>query len=100
MMSTRYRFGMVAVLLAAGCGGSAAPDPHETRADGAVDRGRMEEELGSLDRLIESHPDVAEHHLERSNLLRALGRDEEADAAYDRYAELLPYRDIPLLGYR
>ena len=67
--------------------------------------GALDEALLSIDREIARSPDDADLHFRRSNVLRELGRADEADAAYERYIELRPYGDFPRfdlrgLGYR
>jgi tetratricopeptide (TPR) repeat protein len=85
------------LLVAIACGRSVAS--YETRSVELVDAGRLPEALVVLDRAIAAWPDRAELHFRRANVLTRLGREDEAQAAYDRYVELRPFADaIPYLG--
>lgn len=54
------------------------------------ERARWEHALGAYNRAARSRPNTAEIELRRGQVLMALGRTREADAAFERYRALVP----------
>jgi tetratricopeptide (TPR) repeat protein len=62
---------------------------HARLSDVDVRRGNLDDALGELDTAVALYPDLYGAHLKRYQVLVRLGRDDDADRAYDAYEAAL-----------